>query len=251
MSNQLNEDVVKIVDAIFTKKEESEMVKATEEALTKSADTINELSESLEAKDSELADKKSEILGLSETVETLENKITELEDEKKTFETEKSEFETEKAKIVKRAEDAESKIQEMEKDKLVETRLGELKEAGVAATNDKAVEDQTTKVREMSDEEFSSYRNELVAMREAIIAELKTSGNEDSTKTGDTETGEKGESEEDDETAAASAETAISAMHTVAAALNMEVAPNKDMVTKYQELGEQMAKNSKPKKSDE
>lgn len=251
MSDQLNKDVIKIVDDIFTKKEESEMIKATEEALTKSADTINGLSESLEAKDSELTDKKSEILGLNETVETLQSKIQELEDEKKTFETEKSEFETEKAKIVKRAEDAESKIQEMEKDKLSETRLSELKEAGVAATNDEAVEDQTSKVREMSEEEFSSYKNELVAMREAIIAELKASEKEDPTKTGDGETGdkeEKEESEEDDETAAADSGTAISPMHTVAAALNLEIMPNKGIMTKYKELGDQMAENAKPKK---
>ena len=85
-------------------------------------------------------------------------------------------------------------------------------------------------------------------MRKAIIAELKTSVKEDSTKTGNTETGDEEGSENKDEEDAASSETAINAMHTVAAALNMEVAPNKDMMTKYKELGNQMAENVKPKK---
>jgi DNA repair exonuclease SbcCD ATPase subunit len=214
MGDQLSNDVVKIVDDIFKKKEESEMIKATEKALQRSTDTINELTESLEAKDQELNDKESEILGLNESAQTLEARITELEEEKSTFEAEKANFETEKADIVKRAEEAELKIAEMEKDKLAEIRLSELKEAGVVAAN---VEDQASKVREMSDEDFSSYKEELVAIREAIIAELK---------------------------AADSALTA-NAMRSVAAALNMEVMPNEDMVAKYRELGSQMAENIK------
>jgi len=243
MGDQLSNDVVKIVDDIFKKKEESEMIKATEKALQRSTDTINELTESLEAKDQELNDRESEILGLNENTQTLEARITELEEEKSTFDEGKAAFETEKADIIKRAEEAESKIAEMEKDKLTEIRLNELKEAGVAATK---IEDQTSKVREMSDEDFSSYKEELVAIREAIIAELKAS--EENTDTGDTDTGdvdtEDTDTEEDEEDAADS-DLTENAMHSIAAALNMEVMPNKDMMTKYKELGSQMAENIK------
>lgn len=246
MGDQLSNDVVKIVDDIFRKKEESEMIKATEKALQRSTDTINELTESLEAKDQELNDKESEILGLNESTQTLEARITELEEEKSTFEAEKANFETEKADIVTRAEEAELKIAEMEKDKLAEIRLNELKEAGVVAAN---VEDQASKVREMSDEDFSSYKEELVAIREAIIAELKSSeeeiieGSEEEIIEGSEEEIEE-ESEEDEEAAADSALTA-NAMRSVAAALNMEVMPNEDMMSKYRELGSQMAENIK------
>jgi len=254
MGDQLNNDVTKIVDDIFRKKEESEMIKETEKALTKSADTINELNESLEAKDTELADREAKISDLDENILTLKNEVEELESAKTALETGKTDLESEKADIIKRAEAAESKIEGMEKDKLAEVRFSELKESGIAATNDKAVEDQTLKVREMSDEDFTSYKDELVAIREAIVAELKTSDDNDSetenSETGEKETSEENneeESEEEDEEAAASSETSINAMHSVVAALNMEIVPNKDMMTKYKELGNQMAENIKDK----
>jgi len=250
MGDQLSNDVTKIVDDIFQKKEESEMVKATEKALQRSTDTINELTESLEAKDQELNDREAEILGLNENTQTLEARITELEEEKSTFEAEKAEFETEKSDITNRAEEAESKIAEMEKDKLAEIRLNELKEAGVVAAN---TEDQASKVKEMSDEDFSSYKEELVAIRKAIVEELKASeensnggseeNNEENSNGGSEENNEEN-SEEDENNAANDSETA-GLMHSVAAALNMEVMPNKDMMTKYKELGSQMAENIK------
>ena len=256
MSDQLSNDVTKIVDDIFKQKEESEMIKETEKALTKSADTINELSESLEAKDQELADSVAEISGLNETILTLEAKIKELELAKTTLETEKTGLENEKADIIRRAEEAESKIDKMEKDKLAETRFSELKGSGIAATNDKAIEDQTSKIREMSDEDFISYKDELVAIREAIVAELKASEHtadsiidQGANATGN-EKDEKGEKEgsEEDEKDAADSEVAINMMQSVAAALNMEVVPNKDLVAKYKELGSQMAENIKAQK---
>ena len=238
MGDQLSNDVAKIVDDIFKQKEESEMIKATEEALQRSTDTINELTESLEAKDQELNDKESEILGLNENIQTLEARVTELEKEKSTFEAEKATFETEKADIIKRAEEAELKIAEMEKDRLAETRLNELKEAGVAATD---TEDQASKVREMSDEDFASYKEELVAIRKAVIAELKLSGEESD----EGSSGGSDEGSEEDEENAANSDLETNAMHSVAAALNMEVMPNRDMIAKYKELGNQMAENIK------
>jgi len=242
MGDQLSNDVTKIVDDIFKKKEESEMISATEEALQRSTDTINELTESLEAKDEELNGRESEILGFNEKIQTLEARITELEEEKSTFEAEKATFETEKSGIITRAEEAELKIAEMEKDKLAEIRLNALKEAGVVAAN---TEDQASKVREMSDEDFSSYKEELVAIREAIIAELKLSekvipegSEEEIVEVSEEET-------EEDEEAAADSDLAINTMSSVAAAFNMEVVPNKDMIVKYKELGSQMAENIK------
>jgi len=253
MSDQLSNDVTKIVDDIFKQKEESEMIKETEKALTKSADTINELSESLEAKDQELADSVAEISGLNETILTLEAKIKELELAKTTLETEKTGLENEKADIIRRAEEAESKIDKMEKDKLAETRFSELKGSGIAATNDKVIEDQTSKIREMSDEDFISYKDELVAIREAIVAELKASEHtadsiidQGANATGNEE--DEKEGSEEDEKDAADSEVAINMMQSVAAALNMEVVPNKDLVAKYKELGSQMAENIKAQK---
>jgi len=244
MGDQLSTDVTTIVNDIFKEKEESEMIKATEKALQRSTDTINELTESLEAKDQELNDRNSDILGLNEKAQTLEARITELEEEKSTFEAEKANFETEKSEIITRAEEAESKMAEMEKDKTAEIRLNELKEAGVSSAN---TENQVSKVREMSDEDFSSYKEELVGIRKAIVAELESSeevSTEETVKTEEVSTEETVKTEEDEE-AAAGSDVVSNTMHSVAAALNMEVMPNKDVIAKYRELGNQMAENIK------
>jgi len=233
MSDQLIIDVKGIVDDIFKTKEDSEMKKETEKALQTSANMIDELGQSLEAKDVTLEEKKAEILTLNESISDFETRVTELEDEKTAFEGEKETFETEKADLIKRAEDAEGKIEEMEKDKLADVRLDELKEAGVAATNEKAIEDQTSKIREMAVEDFTSYKDELVAIREAIIVELDAKN--------DPPAGEDGSEENDDD--AANADPSIDPAKAAFAALNMELVPGKDVMAKYLELGSQMASN--------
>jgi len=249
MSDQLITDIKSIVDDIFKTKEESEMKRETEKALQTSANTIDELSQSLEAKDVVLEEKKAEILNLNESISDFETKVTELEDEKTAFKNEKEAFETEKADLTTRAEEAEGKIEGMEKDLLADTRLNELKEVGVAATSEKAIEDQTSKIREMSVEDFSSYKDELVAIREAIIAELDAKkGEDDDPNTanagdGDGEDDSEEGSEEDDDDAASADDTSIDPAKAAFAALNMELVPGKDVVAKYLELGSQMADN--------
>jgi hypothetical protein len=112
----------------------------------------------------------------------------------------------------------------------------------------------------MSDEDFSSYKDELVAIREAIVAELKLSENDDADNDDDNENAddkntnsnegnEDNNNDEDDEIAAADSNASINMMQSVAAALNMEVMPNESMITKYVELGNQMAENIKGKKN--
>ena len=243
MSDQLIIDVKNIVDNIFKTKEDSEMKKETEKALQTSANMIDELSQSLEAKDVTLGEKEAEILTLNESISDFETRVTELKDEKTVFENEKEAFETEKADLTTRAEEAEGKIEGMEKDLLADARLNELKEVGVAATSEKAIEDQTSKVREMSVEDFSSYKDELVAIREAIIAELNVEKNEndDAGETNDDNEDDSEEGSEEDDDDAASDDTSIDPAKAAFAALNMELVPGKDVMAKYLELGSQMA----------
>jgi len=250
MSDQMTQEIKDIVDGIFRQQEESVMRKETEEALRNSKDVINELNESLEAKDSELTEAKEEISNFNDTITELNDKVSELEESIKTLEQEKSDFESREADIVKRAEKAEEDLEDIKKDLLAKARFGDLKEAGIASSNE---EDQTAKVREMSDEEFSAYKDELLVIRESIIAELKNSDSTDVSATeteGDVTTGtenvsteESNEVVESDEEDAAGSEDPINPMHATAAALNMEVVPGKDVLAKYKELGNQMAAN--------
>jgi chromosome segregation ATPase len=250
MSDQMTQEIKDIVDGIFKQQEESIMRKETEDALRNSKNMINELNESLEAKDSELTGIKEEISNFNDTVTELNDKIGELKESIKTLEQEKSDFESREADIVKRAEKAEEDLEDIKKDQLAKARFGDLKEAGIASSNE---EDQTAKVREMSDEEFSAYRDELLVIRESIIAELNesdpidvstTETEEDAAGTEGNAAGESdGEVAESDEDDAAGSEDPINPMHATAAALNMEIMPGKDVMAKYKELGNQMAAN--------
>jgi len=175
MSDQLKKDVKQLVDDIFKQKEETAMRQEVEDALRNSTKEINNLNESLEAKDGEIEKAQAEVSGLTDTISELEVKITDLERDKENLEKEKTDLENEKAEIVTRAENAEKELEDIKKDQLAQARFNDLKDSGVAATNDKAKEDQISKIREMPDEDFTAYKDELVAVREAIVAELEAS----------------------------------------------------------------------------
>jgi len=245
MSEKLTQDIQEIVDSIFKQKEEVAMRKETEDALNKSANKINELVASLEAKDSELSEMVAKAEELESKITELSTKTSELESG---LEKEKSDFEATKEELVKRAETAEEEIENIKKDQLAKARFGELTEAGVAAADEKAIEDQISKIRDMEEEMFESYKAERVELRTSIVAELEASTTEETAveteTTSEEEVSEKTEetSEEDDETAAVESEDAIEPMKAVAAALNLETLPSNDVISKYRDLGKEMAK---------
>jgi len=253
MNDQLVKNIETIVDEIFKKKEEAEMRKETEVALTTAAETITQLNESLEAKD---VAHEAEVASLQETITSLESQLNEIAESKKTLEDEKAGFDKEKEELTKRAEAAEAELVNMKKDQLSKDRMEVLRTAGVASKNAEA---QQGKVREMSEEDFAAYRDELVSVRESIMAQLKASETnaEEEASTAQTETpdttqtttSEEASNEEaSEEEAAIETEESIDPMRAVAAALNMEVTPNEDMIAKYRKLGAAMAENIKSKK---
>ncbi|KKN02498.1 hypothetical protein LCGC14_1117090 [marine sediment metagenome] len=249
MSEKLTQDVQDIVDGIFKQKEEKAMRKETEEALNKSAKKINELAASLEAKESELSELGNKVEELESTVAGLSDKISELETEKSDLGKEKAEFDSVKEELSKKVEAAEEELGNMKKDQLAKARFTELTEAGIAALDEKAIEDQISKIREMEDEVFEAYKAERVELRKSIVAELEASSDDDP------DAAAKLKAEEDaaaaklkeEEEAAAGSDEPIEPMRAVAAALNLETAPSEDMVSKYKELGKAMAKKYEQK----
>jgi len=255
MNEELKKDVEAMVAEIFSQKEEAEQRAETEKALQKSADTITQLTEALEGKNAESEEVATQVTDLEAKIEEL---TSELEAAKKEAE-EKAEKLTE----------AENMIEEMKKDKAAELRMAELAEAGVALSNKDA---QTAKVREMEDEEFAGYKEELVSLRSAVEAELaKAEPESDEEEASEEETQEEeevaAEAEENEEEEAASEEeeeaseeeseeeeaseeedtspAEIDPGKAIAAALNMEVRPSDDMLAKYRKLGEAMAERIK------
>ena len=252
MSDKLTQDIQSIVDGIFRQKEEVAMRKQTEDALNKSADKITELSTSLEAKDEELG-------GFTDKVEELENTVSELSNAKKELEKnlEKatSDFEAEKEELTKRAETAEEGLENMKKDQLAQARFEELKSEGVAATDEKAMEDQVAKIREMEDEDFEAYKAERIELRKAVVVELEASPKEKTAeelaaeKEAEEKAAEEKAAEEAEaarikaeEEAAAASDSPIEPMKAMAALLNMEAIPGDDVLKKYSDLGKEMAK---------
>lgn len=247
MEDKLKQDVEAIVKLIFSEKEDSDVRKKTEEALHTSATTIDELTGTLEVKNTEVAD-------LEVKISDFEEKTTALESE---LEAAKTGVETSKAKL----EEAEKKIEEMLKDKATEVRMAELEKAGILR---KDRETQAAKVREMSDEDFVSYKDELASIREAVLAEMKAAEiNKDEDEDSKKEAAEAAAAKEAEEKAAAEAASAageggeeggedgevdthpanIDPGQAVSAALNMEVFPSKDMVSKYTNLGKALAES--------
>jgi len=289
MNDQLVTNITTIVDEIFKKKEEAEMKKETEAALTSAAENITQLNESFEAKDVE---HEAEVAGLQETITSLETQLNDAVESKTALEGEKATFDEEKDKLTKRAETAEEELDNMKKDQMAKDRMEALRTAGVSSTNE---EIQQEKVRNMSEEDFAAYQEELVSIKESIVKQLESSGDggqklkasaeeealaakealvvaeeaeqakvlearlaglkEAGAEVTDEVEIEKIKAMDDDAFAAFKDEVVASLddgsekpldpMRAIAAALNMEVKPNEDILKKYRALGAQMADNIK------
>jgi chromosome segregation ATPase len=254
MNEELKKDVEAMVAEIFSQKEEAEQRAETEKALQKSADTVSELTDALEGKNAESTEMASQITDLEGKIEELTSAL----------EAAQKEAEETAEKLA----ESEKTIEEMKKDKAAELRMAELAEAGVALSDKEA---QTAKVREMEDEEFAGYKEELVSLRSAVEAELakavekpeETASEEETQEeevaeeeTAEAEEEEVASEEESEESEEASEEEAseeeeetppanIDPDTAVAAAMNMEVTPSDDMLAKYRKLGEAMATRMK------
>lgn len=225
MDNTLKKDIEAIVAEIFSQKEEAEKREKTEQALQKSAETIESLTAALEEKNSKETEVASQIADF-------ESKIAQL-----TSELEAAKKEVEKANL--EVAESEKVIEDMKKDKAAEVRMTDLVTAGVALSDKVS---QTAKVREMTDEEFATYKTELVEIRKAVEAEMAKAA-------------ETAESEEEEEETASEEEEVttppanVDPKQAATAALNLEVQPEgNSIISKYAALGKAMAERMKKDK---
>jgi len=245
---ELEKQVAAVVAELFDKKEETEIRKSTEIELRKAASSISDLTTELETKNGEVADLQSKL-----TEE--ETRGQELTSE---LEVARKDLEVSNEKIGK----VETEIQGMKKDRLQETRMGDLEDAGVV-NSDK--EGQSVKVREMTDEDFASYRSDLVSIREAVIAELAKAGEDAKTdakaeedaaklaeaakKEADKEVDKEAAKKEDkdleensdNKDGEVTPPAKITPGQAVMASLNLENRPDASILAKYADLGKAMA----------
>jgi hypothetical protein len=218
----LKKDIEAVVASIWSEKEEVEVRKKTEEALQKSADTITELTVSLEDKEVE---------------------FTELSEKNIVNETEIQKLKTE-------LEAAQKKVDESKEALTVSEKII-LK----VAHSDKDI--QTAKVRDLSEDDFVAYKDELVSLRKAVESELartkKTDEELAEIKKKEEELAEAKKKEKDlaaakkkeEELAEANegntAHAKIDPGHMALAALNLESKVTDEMSEQYQEMGKAMA----------
>lgn len=236
--------VAAVVAELFNEKEEAELRRKTEDELNKSAASILDLTSALEQKNVEVAEFESKI---SEKDSTIQQLTSELEAAK-----------IEIADISVKLTESEKALDNMAKERAAEKRMIELEGAGVARSDR---ESQMAKVKEMSDEEFASYKDELVSIREAVTKELEEARIaqiaeadakaevEAAKKVAEEASKEVSEEEKPEEVASDNKEKEedvvtpayISPDHAAMASLNMEFAASKDVMAKYADLGKAMA----------
>lgn len=242
MDNKLKEDIELVVTNIFSEKEQADQKKKTQDALNESANKIEDLTQKLEDIEKELTTAKS--------VATDEIAVKESELSKT-----KAELEAIQTKLEKTEADlsaSEESLEDMKKDQLAEVRMSELKDVKVAMGTD--IESQTAKVREMSDDDFATYKTDRVELRDAVKKELEDAA---ATVATQNDTGDVGDTDTDNTDGEATASTDgnidadtvpadIHVGHAVAAALNFETNPSDDMVDKYAKMGQEMANSLNP-----
>ena len=249
---ELYEQVSKVVEDLFNDKEEAEIRERTEAELQKAASSISDLTSALEDKNAEVAEYEEKISESTSRIQELESGL----------EAAKTELETVNEKL----SISEQTLEDMKKDRAAELRIAELEEAGVVHSDR---DSQINKVREMAEEDFTSYKDELVSIREAVVAELEKAREQVADATEETKTEETvvaetateetateetaAEETATEETAAEETETEETAAEETTvpaeitpgqatmAALNMEYIPSDTLLGKYSKLGEAMA----------
>jgi chromosome segregation ATPase len=234
---KLAKDVEAMVTKIFAEKEDADVRKKTEEALSRSAKTIEDLTTSVETKDEEMAELATKVAEGEDSVKELTTKLEAAESEVKSF--------TEKLATSEKA------LEDMKKDKLADERITELEAASVANDADA----QREQVKEMSDDEFASYKKDRISLRQSVLDQIKETEKAEKEKADKAEADEKAKADadtdsegeekagdgEDGDEKETTQPANVDPGTAVSAALNMEVIAPKDVVAKYAELGQSMA----------
>jgi len=233
MDDTLKKDIEMLVTKIFSEKEEVAQRQATQDALRDSANVLEDLKKTLEVKETEAAATittlKSDIATKDEEIATL---IAKVEASTKEVTEAATVVETVKQELLVATE----ALDNFKKDRAAELRVAELIEAKVI-TSDKITE-QASKVRSMTDEEFATYKQDRIQLREAVIKELGTAAQTPPVQEVATTV----------VTPSITPPAQIAPGHAIASAMNFETTPSDDVISKYAKLGEAMAASLKSEK---
>ena len=156
MEKNLEQQVSAVVENLFNEKEQTKIREKTEAELKRAASSISELTTALEDKNTETAELETKVSDSEAQIQELTSKLEAAEKELETANTKLGE--------------SEKAVEDMRKDRAAEERMADLEDAGVTRSD---TDSQLAKVREMTEEDFASYKDELVSIRQAVVAELE------------------------------------------------------------------------------
>lgn len=166
--DEFNAAVQAEVERILSSREEAQAREEAESALKEAKETFETLKASIEAKDVKVREYEEALANLDGSEPT----SAEVAANERIVELEK---ELEEAKHS--AEIAEAALDTLAREETAAGRMAELAEAGVAL-DEEAAEAQYAKVRDMSDEDFASYKSELVALKSKYASPSEEEGEE-------------------------------------------------------------------------
>ena len=132
------------------------------EALKKAEETVEALTEQITALQQKTSDDASTIEKMEQDVEKLSSEVSAKVEE---FDALQAAHEEVKAE----AASAKGELENLRKEALVKERMSELEGLKVARSGE-ALKRQIAAVKELSDEEFSAYKDDLVALREEFLS---------------------------------------------------------------------------------
>ncbi len=226
MEDKLKDQIENVVKAIFASKEEDTKRKKTEDALHASADKLTAIKEELATATQSNQEQASVITDLNTQVNTLQEEKAALEQK---FQEELTAAIEAKAAVDSDFEKLNLEYATLKMEILADSRMVALEKAGVVRVEASIQRD---KVKSMSEEEFESYKEELAAIKSQVIASLTAKKEEAATVVEEVVV---------EDTVVPPANVDVT--QSVQAALNLETTPSQDLISKYKDLGEALAKN--------
>jgi chromosome segregation ATPase len=227
MEDKLKDQIEKVVTAIFASKEEDTKRKKTEDALHASADKLSALQLELDGIVKANQEQASEITTLLESLKSIQEEKAALEAK---FQEELQKAEEAKASVESEFEKLNLEYSTLKTEILADKRMVELEKDGVVREQASLQRD---RVKNMSDEDFISYKDELVAVKTQVIAALVAKTEASKTEVVDTGI------VVDEVVPPAN----VDATQSVQAALNLESTPSQDLISKYKALGNALAES--------
>jgi hypothetical protein len=242
VDDKLKIEIASIVTAIFDSKKEEDQREKTQQALETAASNIETLTSKVEDNDKVIAtieeEKTALEAGLVTSKEEAGKEKKEVEDK---LEVAEKDLEESKTKF----EEVSTELKDLKDEASASARMSDLEEAGILRDD---VDSQKAKVKDMTEEEFTSYKEELASIRKSILAEIEEAKKKEAAskngKEGEENAGEEGEEGGEENASEEGVKTPpaeINTSNAISAAMNMEIQPSADLLKEYASLGDALA----------